>query len=58
MMAAWLNPALADLPPEFPIFPLPGALLLPHGRLPLNVFEPRYHGDDRGQPGARPHVRA
>lgn len=25
-----------------PIFPLSGALLLPHGRLPLNIFEPRY----------------
>ena len=37
-----LRPTQADLPSEFPIFPLPGALLLPHGRLPLNVFEPRY----------------
>ena len=37
-----LNPTQADLPSEFPIFPLPGALLLPHGRLPLNIFEPRY----------------
>ncbi len=37
-----LRPTLADLPSEFPIFPLPGALLLPHGRLPLNIFEPRY----------------
>ncbi len=35
-------PTQADLPSEFPIFPLPGALLLPHGRLPLNIFEPRY----------------
>ncbi len=34
--------ALEDLPSEFPIFPLAGALLLPHGRLPLNIFEPRY----------------
>jgi Lon protease-like protein len=42
MMTSWLNPTLQDLPVEFPIFPLPGALLLPHGRLPLNVFEPRY----------------
>jgi len=25
-----------------PIFPLPGAVLLPHGRMPLNIFEPRY----------------
>ena len=31
-----------DLPAEFPIFPLTGALLLPGGKLPLNVFEPRY----------------
>jgi uncharacterized protein len=30
------------LPSEFPIFPLEGALLLPHGKLPLNIFEPRY----------------
>lgn len=32
----------APLPEHFPIFPLTGALLLPHGCLPLNVFEPRY----------------
>ena len=25
-----------------PIFPLSGALLLPSGNLPLNIFEPRY----------------
>ncbi len=31
-----------DLPAELPIFPLVGALLLPEGRLPLNIFEPRY----------------
>jgi len=31
-----------DLPAEIPIFPLGGALLLPGGRLPLNIFEPRY----------------
>lgn len=30
------------LPSELAIFPLPGALLLPGGRLPLNIFEPRY----------------
>ena len=30
------------LPAEIPIFPLIGALLLPGGRLPLNIFEPRY----------------
>ena len=32
----------ADLPDTIPVFPLPGALLLPGGRLPLNIFEPRY----------------
>jgi Lon protease-like protein len=36
------HPTLADLPLEFPVFPLTGALLLPGGRLPLNIFEPRY----------------
>lgn len=36
------RPAFEDLPEEIPIFPLPGALLLPGGRLPLNIFEPRY----------------
>jgi Lon protease-like protein len=30
------------LPQRFPIFPLRGALLLPGGNLPLNIFEPRY----------------
>ena len=31
-----------QLPEELNIFPLAGALLLPRGRLPLNIFEPRY----------------
>jgi Lon protease-like protein len=31
-----------ELPDMLPVFPLPGALLLPRGRLPLNIFEPRY----------------
>ncbi len=31
-----------DLPATIPIFPLTGVLLLPGGRLPLNIFEPRY----------------
>jgi Lon protease-like protein len=31
-----------DLPGTLPIFPLSGVLLLPRGRLPLNIFEPRY----------------
>ena len=35
-------PALDDLPAEFPVFPLGGALLLPGGKLPLNIFEKRY----------------
>jgi len=35
-------PRLNPLPDELPIFPLSGALLLPGGRLPLNIFEPRY----------------
>lgn len=32
----------ADLPATIPVFPLPGALLLPRGQMPLNIFEPRY----------------
>ena len=32
----------ADLPDVISLFPLPGALLLPRGRLPLHLFEPRY----------------
>lgn len=32
----------SDLPATVPVFPLTGALLLPGGRLPLNIFEPRY----------------
>lgn len=31
-----------DLPRDIPVFPLSGALLLPRGQLPLNIFEPRY----------------
>ena len=31
-----------DLPVSAPVFPLSGALLLPGGRMPLNIFEPRY----------------
>jgi Lon protease-like protein len=38
--ARYLKPN--DLPGSVAIFPLPGALLLPGGQLPLNVFEPRY----------------
>jgi len=31
-----------ELPEVIAVFPLPGALLLPRGQMPLNVFEPRY----------------
>ena len=31
-----------DLPQLIPVFPLDGALLLPGGELPLQIFEPRY----------------
>jgi Lon protease-like protein len=31
-----------DLPGAIAVFPLPGALLLPRGQMPLNIFEPRY----------------
>lgn len=30
------------LPATLPLFPLGGAVLLPHGHLPLSIFEPRY----------------
>jgi hypothetical protein len=36
------TPTLSGLPDAIPIFPLAGVLLLPGGRLPLNIFEPRY----------------
>ncbi len=32
----------SNLPETIPVFPLPGALLLPRTRLPLHLFEPRY----------------
>jgi len=31
-----------DLADVIPVFPLAGALLLPRGQMPLNIFEPRY----------------
>ena len=40
-----MNPvyvAPSGLPATMPVFPLAGALLLPRGELPLNIFEPRY----------------
>ncbi len=39
---ASFHPRLQDLPSEFAVFPLTGALLLPGGKLPLNIFEERY----------------
>src|SRR5262245_50235923 len=36
------DPGYRALPEALPIFPLTGAVLLPGGRLPLNIFEPRY----------------
>jgi len=36
------DPTFEELPASLPIFPLQGVLLLPSGRLPLNIFEPRY----------------
>ncbi len=37
-----MHTAARSVPTRFPIFPLEGALLLPGGNLPLNIFEPRY----------------
>ncbi len=34
--------SIRDLPDRVPVFPLSGALLLPSGQMPLNIFEPRY----------------
>lgn len=44
-----------DLPDTIPVFPLPGALLLPRGQMPLNIFEPRYLAmiDDALRDGTR-----
>ena len=36
------DPGFEQLPETLPIFPLSGVLLLPGGKLPLNIFEPRY----------------
>lgn len=36
------SPSFDTLPATLPVFPLPGALLLPGGKLPLQIFEPRY----------------
>ena len=43
MQAGNVNYRLAkSLPSAVPVFPLSAALLLPGGRMPLNIFEPRY----------------
>jgi uncharacterized protein len=42
MASGIFDPELYQLPMRIPIFPLPSALLLPGGQLPLNIFEPRY----------------
>lgn len=42
MMPGPFHPRFEDLPPLLPVFPLQGALLLPWGKMPLNIFEPRY----------------
>lgn len=36
------DPTFEQLPGSIPVFPLTGVLLLPRGKLPLNIFEPRY----------------
>ena len=36
------DPGFEQLPETLPIFPLSGVMLLPGGKLPLNIFEPRY----------------
>jgi len=36
------SPPFTALPETLPIFPLPGAIVLPGAELPLNIFEPRY----------------
>jgi Lon protease-like protein len=40
MNASYRGPG--ELPAVIPVFPLAGALLLPRGQMPLNIFEPRY----------------
>jgi len=42
MSRSVFDPSFDQLPGVLAIFPLTGVLLLPRGRLPLNIFEPRY----------------
>ena len=40
-----INPFIVpfdQLPDTLPVFPLPGAIVMPGSELPLNIFEPRY----------------
>ncbi|GAK34839.1 ATP-dependent protease [Iodidimonas nitroreducens] len=41
-MAESVSPSEEQLPTVIPVFPLLGALLLPRGEMPLNIFETRY----------------
>jgi len=53
MNAVYRGPG--DVADVIPVFPLPGALLLPRGQMPLNIFEPRYLAmvDDAFRSGLR-----
>ncbi len=42
MTRSSFDPSFDQLPEALPVFPLQGVLLLPGGRLPLRIFEPRY----------------
>lgn len=42
MSRSRFDPDYLELPEVIPVFPLSGVLLLPGGKLPLNIFEPRY----------------
>lgn len=42
MTRSIFDPDFDELPKAVSVFPLQGALLLPGGRLPLRIFEPRY----------------
>src|SRR4051812_10614179 len=41
-MSGRFDPVFEELPAVLPVFPLTGIVLLPRGKLPLNIFEPRY----------------
>ena len=52
MIKGPFDPSFAELPEVLAVFPLAGVLLLPGGRLPLNIFEPRYLNMTRDAMGA------